>query len=175
MKRPHGLVFKQRVIYEFKALHCSKCHMFGHLSSRCMNVIPTVAPPVPGNVNLAMSRSSTITSAGLDVVDNVDVVSGMAAQLPRPGDPTVSTNVSSCQVGSVQVTLSTNKMHSPSFIGAAVREPAGVLVTTSLPHSDGGQVRRKKQLVQHRNEASTSTTTTGYALRTTRGWNTLYP
>lgn len=32
LKGPDGSVIKQRVIYEFKPLHCIKCHMFGQVS-----------------------------------------------------------------------------------------------------------------------------------------------
>lgn len=35
LKGPDGIVRRQKVIYEFRPFHCSRCLRFGHLASRC--------------------------------------------------------------------------------------------------------------------------------------------
>lgn len=164
--------------------------MFGHLSNRCMVRTSNVVQQIPSNVSSGQSSSHTNLPSNITLTDDTVVINEPATLIPGievprasqsigtsdvhfvPYDTNLvvphSTSVSGCQVGYVQVTFSTDMNASSGNGGGNSRVLSGLLGNAiSLPPPEGGQNRRKKQHVT-RNEASTSTITSGYALRTSR-------
>lgn len=85
LKGPDGQVRRQKIIYEFKPHHCTKCHMFGHLSGRCMSNIhhdrPSVIAPMH-DAPIISSKASHATHMTMSVVidNHPDVLPNSTAQ-----------------------------------------------------------------------------------------------